>query len=645
MKRSSPLCRHRLRAFVLLVLGGAACRPSSAPPAPAARPSTPPVPPGAVRLVPGLPPIPETRGAPVALSVRYPSPNQLITARDSNFLLGSVGSGDVQLMINGTAVPVAPNGAFLAWLPLPAAPAPTYELIAIRGPDTVRRTLPVRYALRRSLPARGTLAVDSGSVLPGRGWWALADELLRVSVRAPRNAAVQLVTPGGPPRPLRAMEAGVGDAAVEDVADTTAAVGVLFATEVPAAWLSDSARPARLLVTRNHDSLRLTVPTVRALPRDSRVLGALRSGNRVVSDTDAAVSARTIVNGTYKWQLLPQTVLEVTARQSGFTRVRLDDQLDVWVDSDEIALLPEGTPLPRRVTGGFRVTPATEYTDVLIATGDRPAHHVEAEGRTLTLTLYGVQANPEISPLLGSDSLVRRIVWEQVTSARVRITVQLSQPAYGWLSLWDEQRRAFVLRVRRAPVIDAARPLAGLTIAVDPGHPPAGSTGPTGLYEGDAVFPVGQLLVEMLRDRGARPVITRANLAPVGLGERGVLARREQAHAFISVHLNALPDGVNPFTANGTSTLFYHNASEPLAREVQRSLQARFGLRDLGVHYQNLAVARPSWYPSVLAEGLFLMIPEQEAAMRDPAFQRKYAEGLLAGLENYFRWLRAETVR
>ncbi|MCZ8205183.1 N-acetylmuramoyl-L-alanine amidase [Gemmatimonas sp.] len=645
MRRSSPLSSQTVRAVVLLLLGAAACRPTSAPPAPAARPSTSPLPPGAVPLVPGLPPIPETRGAPVALSVRYPSPNQLITARDSNFLLGSVGSGDVQLMINGTPVPVAPNGAFLAWLPLPAAPLPRYELIAVRGVDTVRRTLPVRYAARRSLPASGTLIVDSGSVQPARGSWALADELLRVSVRAPRNAAVQLIVPNGSPRPLRAMVGGAGDASPEASTDPVADVGALFATEVPAAWLGDSARPAQLLVTRNRDSLRLTVPSVRALSGETRVLGSLRSGNRVASDTDAAVSARTIVNGTYKWQLLPQTVLEVTARQSGFTRVRLDEQLDVWVDSDEIALLPEGTPLPRRVTGGFRVTPNTDYTDVLIATGERPAHHVEAEGRTLTLTLYGVQANPEISPLLGSDSLVRRIVWEQVTSQRVRLTVQLTQPAYGWLSLWDEQRRAFVLRVRRAPVIDAARPLAGLTIAVDPGHPPAGSTGPTGLYEGDAVFPVGQLLVEMLRERGARPVITRTSLAPVGLGERGVLARREQAHAFISVHLNALPDGVNPFTANGTSTLFYHNASEPLAREVQRSLQARFGLRDLGVHYQNLAVARPSWFPSALAEGVFLMIPEQEAAMRDPAFQRKYAEGLLAGLENYFRWLRAETTR
>ena len=130
--------------------------------------------------------------------------------------------------------------------------------------------------------------------------------------------------------------------------------------------------------------------------------------------------------------------------------------------------------------------------------------------------------------------------------------------------------------------------------------------------------------------------MTRQSLAPVGLTERGVTARRANAHAFLSVHLNALPDGVNPFTANGTSTLFYHQHSEPLARTVQDQLMKRFGLRDLGVHYQNLAVARPTWFPAVLAEGLYLMIPEQEAAMRDPAFQRRYAEALVVGLEQYF---------
>jgi len=65
----------------------------------------------------------------------------------------------------------------------------------------------------------------------------------------------------------------------------------------------------------------------------------------------------------------------------------------------------------------------------------------------------------------------------------------------------------------------------------------------------------------------------------------------------------------------------------------------RLGLRDLGVHYQNLAVARPSWYPSALTEGAFVIIPEQEAAMRNPAYIRRYAEGIVVGLEEYFREL------
>ena len=627
-----------------------ACR-SSPIPSPAPDPVPPRPAPGFTR---GLPAVPAVRGAPLAVSVRYPAPNQLIAARDSNFLLGSVGSGDATLTVNGAPVPVAPNGAFLAWLPLPPAASPRYELMVARGADTVRRSLTIRYPVRQPLPLAGPLRVDTSSLVPGRAWWARPDDLLRVSVRAPRSAVVTMVGADGVRRPLRAPAAnGLAfdeTAAVSAMArDSVTDASVVFATEVAAKLLADSTRPALVVVKRGADSVRLSVPVVRALSPLRRTVGMLRPASRIGSDTDRAVNARTIVNGTYKWQLLPQTALEITGRQSGFTRVRLDNTLDVWVDSDEITTLPEGTPLPRRVTGGIRVTPFDEYADVVIGMGDRPAHHVEGEGRSLVLTLYGVQANPEISPLLGGpaggDSLVRRVVWEQVTSDRVRVTLHLSQPAYGWLALWDDARRAFVLRVRRVPRIDATQPLKGLTIAVDPGHPPAGSTGPTGLYEGDAVFPVGLKLAELLRARGANVVMTRTSLAAVELPERAVLARRENAHAFMSIHLNALPDGVNPFTANGTSTLFYHNASEPFAREVQQALQARFGLRDLGVHYQNLAIARPSWYPSALAEGFFVIVPEQEAALRDEAIQQKYAEAMVEGLEKYFAWLRKESGR
>lgn len=645
--RSPLLSVHRGLALATLALGWTACSPA-APPAPGARPQPAEARPGrrspAVPPAVGLPPVPSVRGAPLALTVRYPSDNQVLTSRDSNFVLGAVGSGDATLRINGQTVPVAPNGAFLAWLPNPPADAPRYELEVLRGADTVRRTLRVRYALRTPLPANGPLRVDSASLQPGRDTWARADELIRVSLRAPANAQLR-VDGAGRTRRLTTANSGSlgsgspaagipnGGSATRELVDA----GVLWSTEVPAAWLADSAAPARVVIARGSDSVTLRVPALRVLHRETRLLAQLRSANAVGSDTDRVIAARTNAGGTYKWLLLPGTVLEVTGRQGRNTRVALDDALDVWVDQADLTLLPEGTARPRRVSGGFRVSPAREWVDMVIATGERPAHHVEAGGREITLTLYGVQANPDISPIFGTDSLIRRISWEQVTSDRVRITLTLSQPAFGWLSLWDEARRAFVLRVRRLPAIDAAQPLKGLVIAVDPGHPPAGATGPTGLYEGDAVFPVGMQLVELLKARGATAFSTRANLDPLGLSDRGVMARRANAHAFLSIHLNALPDGVNPFTANGTSTLFFHNASEPLARHVQDALMARFGLRDLGIHYQNLAVARPSWYPSILAEGLFLMLPEQEAAMRDPAFQRKYAEALAFGVEQYFR--------
>ena len=592
-------------------------------------------------IVAGLPPVPAVRGAPIDVRVRYPVDNQLLTSRDSNFVLGSVGTGDASLAINGQAVPVASNGAFLAWLPNPPAGALRYDVVVARSADTVRRTVRVRIPVRTPLPGAGTLRVDSGSVLPGRGLWAKRDDYVRVSVRAPANAVVLVE---GSDRVQRPLVRGTGLVAPSSVALPSAVVGAndddlsaVFATDLAARLLADSTRPPRLFAIRGNDTVRLNVPLVRALPADTRVLAMLRSPSTIGSDTDRVVNARTIVDGTYKWMLLNGTIVEVTGRSQGFTRIRLDGTLDVWVDSDDLVLLPDGAAMPRRVTGGFRVTPSAEWVDVAISTGDRPAHLVEPDGRTLVLTLYGVQANPEISPIFGNDTLVRRMSWDQVTSDRVRITLTLSQPVFGWQSIWDESRRQFVLRVRRPPLIDAANPLRGLTIAVDPGHPPAGATGPTGLYEGDAVFPVGEQVAQLLRARGANVVMTRTSLAPVGLTERGVTARRANAHAFISVHLNALPDGVNPFTANGTSTLFYHQNSEPLARPVQEELMKRFGLRDLGVHYQNLAVARPTWYPSVLAEGLFLMLPEQEAAMRDAGFQRKYAEGLVVGLERYFR--------
>src|SRR5690606_22286998 len=123
------------------------------------------------------------------------------------------------------------------------------------------------------------------------------------------------------------------------------------------------------------------------------------------------------------------------------------------------------------------------------------------------------------------------------------------------------------------------------------------------------------------------------------LYDRPVQARRAEAHAFVSIHLNAFPDGINPFGRHGTGSYYFNAFSEPLARAVQAGMVRRLGLPDLGVYYDNLAVLRPTWMPSVLCEGAFLMIPEIEAALRTPEIQDAYARGVVEGVEQYFRGL------
>ena len=125
-------------AFSVVLAACGTPRPATAPiPAAAAAP---PGPAGATLV---LPPIPHVTG-PITISVVYPRPGALITSRDSNFILGSVGTGDATLTINGTPVPVRANGAFLAWLPVPDSATSRYDLMAVQGTDTVRAIQPVR---------------------------------------------------------------------------------------------------------------------------------------------------------------------------------------------------------------------------------------------------------------------------------------------------------------------------------------------------------------------------------------------------------------------------------------------------------------------------------------------------------------------
>jgi N-acetylmuramoyl-L-alanine amidase len=60
-------------------------------------------------------------------------------------------------------------------------------------------------------------------------------------------------------------------------------------------------------------------------------------------------------------------------------------------------------------------------------------------------------------------------------------------------------------------------------------------------------------------------------------------------------------------------------------------------VRDLGIGRGDLAMVRTTWMPSVLTEGLFMMVPEQEAALRSPEGAKVYAEAVVEGIGEFLR--------
>ena len=537
-----------MAAALVLVACGAPLTPLATAPSPAPGPSPSPEALAAGALSsPSVPAVPLISG-PLMPRVVYPTATALIQSRDSNFIFGSVGNGNASLTINGAPVHVWPNGAYLAFLPVPPAEAPRYDLVVTSGADTARLTHAVR--LLPPPPPADSLRADSVET----------DSIARAV----------------PPRLT--------------VADTT---------------------PVYVALGSKPDS--------------------------IVADSDRVIIGRPVPRGTYKWFLLPGTVLRQISRDSDFVKVRLDTALDVWVAAADAVPIDSGLVPPARIVGNARVVPGTDYTDLVLPMAARPAYAVEPSGSDVILTLYGTRATTDIIGYRANDPLVRTVEWMQETSDRARFTVHLRERPFGYLVFWDKGN--LILRMRRRPAINSGRPLQGLTIVVDPGHPPIGATGPTGLWEPQATLWVGERLATMLRGRGATVVMTRTTMDPVALGDRPTIARRANAHLLVSIHLNALPDGINPFRVQGTGTYFFRAQSEPLARLVQRGLVAQMRLPDLGVYYDNLALTRPTWMPSILCEGAFIMMPDQEAALRTPQFQEAYARGIADGIEQYFRAL------
>ena len=223
-----------------------------------------------------------------------------------------------------------------------------------------------------------------------------------------------------------------------------------------------------------------------------------------------------------------------------------------------------------------------------------------------------------------------------------------------------------------------------IVIALDPGHggEDPGAIGPTGLREKDVVLAVALKLRDRLNaNPNIRVMMTRDADFFVPLHDRVRKARRVQADLFVSIHADAfftpaargasvfvLSDGAASSAAArwmadrenaadlvggintkavvkdaavlramlDMSTTAQIKDSLKLGSEVLSQIGRVGRLHKPRVEQAGFVVLKAPDVPSILVETAFISNPEEEARLRDPAYQTKLVEALATGIARYF---------
>lgn len=353
----------------------------------------------------------------------------------------------------------------------------------------------------------------------------------------------------------------------------------------------------------------------------------------VIKDEIAAV--RTGWDGGYDFFLYRGMRVPLTGKIRNEWRVRLASLQSGWMKEEAVQELPPGTPVPRGRLANITLTHGTDSTLVRIPLTEMLPYRTEQSlhPAQLVLTVYGAVGHTDFIRFDPQDSLIEQVRWKQTAPDTCQIIIE---PAFHTWWGYDVRYEGttLVLEVRKPW---ARRDVRGMVIALDPGHggPEPGAIGPHATREKDANLEIARMARTMLEGAGAQVVMTRNSDVEVPLYERPKIAWQNRARLFVSIHCNASGEGENPLLHNGYSVYWYHPQSLALASAVHAQYDPQVHLPDRGLYYDDLAVCRMTQMPAILTEQAFIIVPEQEQILFNPASQKKFANAIVNGIKRF----------
>lgn len=569
------------------------------------------------------------------IRIAHPGENARLPALDSTFVFGAAPPTG-KLFINGDPVPIHPEGGFLTMVKLTPGEFKIQAELELNG---------IKYHFTRTIfvaepekPAPvSPLTIEY--VAPNQDQQLWPGDYLEVVCKG---------SPGM--KGYFSIEGVKGKFPLTEIAKAPGGIyhGVYRIGN------DDKLQKAKIKVTlidgKRYKKSKEAAGTVSLFPKDLPVMAEVIASNTVLRSGPALT-----LNDKAGYLMFPPpgTVLQIAGSKGDEYRVRLTKTKSVWVNQNQVKLLPEGTQPNNVVAGNISLDTAPNSTLIRIPMERKIPYHIEpdAEGNFIDVSFFGAFSNTDWITN-GVDAKVKQIRWFQDDEETYRL--RLFTVPNGW---WGYDARyegnQFVFELKSPPPLSAVgSQLAGLTIAVDPGHSAdTGAIGPTGYAEKDANLALALTLKEKLLAKGVTVIMTRSGNENVSLNERPLIAQQSKADILISIHNNALGYGQNPFIKRGFGVYYYTSMSLPLAKEIHTAYTETFGvgkefnLKDDGLYYANLALTRAPQMPSVLIESAYMIVPEEEAYLKRESFRSACANAIITGIERYVQTMRPQSPR
>ncbi|MFH1701550.1 MAG: N-acetylmuramoyl-L-alanine amidase [Candidatus Zixiibacteriota bacterium] len=604
------------------------------------------------------------------LNVVYPRDNQTLPPVDSCFIFGSV-SPKASLLINGIEVEINKNGGWLAFLPVKPGEF-SFNIRAKKNGMVEEKTVLINMP---DLPRYtfDSMYIQPGSMTPSRETWVKAGDVIVLTFNSlPFCNAFCVVEPfcdtvSMTEAPASNYYTGKSVFGSDDninglVPESLLVRGKYIGRYTVPAFAADSLIFIYHLYPPSEEQLEWINKYRLDLKRQELPTDRIRNLTEIICDTaiesakiihddleptiELANSISIIRTGPGKGYLCIHQPAGIRAKLIGkdgrWLKIRLSDYLHGWIIDTAAVLLPTTENVPHSYIRNIQTKNQDEKVSVIVSTSGKHPFKIEEniKEKSITVSLYGADSDTDWIRYDNADSLIDHIIWFQPEPGVYAVKIYLTANriwGYDGYYIGNE----FCLDIKKFPR-DKIR-LSQFRFVIDPGHSEnKGAVGPTGLTEKDANLYLALQLKKQLEREGAEVILTRDDDSHLPLYDRPKIAKRENTDIFISIHNNALPPGTNPFINNGTSTFYYHPHSAPLAHAVHQSLARNLDLNDFGWYYGNFAVIRPTQYPAILVECAFMMIPEQEAALRTEKFQKKIVRAIIEGVKDFLRG-RAQT--